>query len=354
MAVAAIGLIGDVLGLVTMGMDAGAPPEGPKVAFNFYVGNDGAKDPNNTNAQGKGLDNAGGNKPEVWIWEDNGDFIKKDKPGDKCKDGVIVCGVEIDNVSVAPEYALIIGQNDAICLSYAIVDWPNQEARFGSLLGAWAKTCSQKYKGRGGAWYWSDMSVKNKATDEWMKTECAWIDADGDQPTTGISIHWRDFDGKQTPNGDGKDLDYFCKNDRVIKYHTEKKPNSAVFSRAERDMFSRDPDDEHTIAAREQDKIEAHARRTTEKFSRSLVKSRAAEHSAQQLCQSSTSAGPDFGSEVEGMFCYMKTKTVYPYCTPGHTEACFDNQAHKLVGVPGAGKREPLPELEFDKVTEWA
>lgn len=49
--------------------------------------------------------------------------------------------------------------------------------------------------------YYSDIDVQtDKGSD---KLFCAWIDGNGDQPTTGIQIHWPEF--HEGYNGNGND-----------------------------------------------------------------------------------------------------------------------------------------------------
>lgn len=47
-------------------------------------------------------------------------------------------------------------------------------------------------------------------------------------------------------------------------------------------------------------------------------------HSARLLCESQTSAGPDFVSLPEGLFCDMADKILWPLCEYAGQESCFD------------------------------
>lgn len=98
---------------------------------------------------------------------------------------------------------------------------------------------------------------------------------------------------------------------------------------------------------------EAKARRTTSKHARSLVKSRSDDHSAKELCEAKTSAGPSFVSFTDRQFCHMETKTLYPLCEDVETGACFDDETNTIKAL-GNAKREALPNLEFTKVTNWS
>ena len=65
------------------------------------------------------------------------------------------------------------------------------------------------------------------------------------------------------------------------------------------------------------------------------VRSHHPEHSAAGLCSADNSWGPSFTNPAEGLHCDMETKTLYPLCAEGVTEACFDNDEHEI--------REPAP-----------
>lgn len=202
---AALGVIADTVGILSFALDQIPDSEGPNVKFNFFIGSDGAHDPNDPN--GPPLSNAGGNLPDIRVWEENGDFIQIQTNDDnKCGDGEVSCKTTMEDIKVQPTYTLFTANDDAMCIAYATVTFPEDTSRYATTLGAWAKLCSESYDGRGGAWYWSDVYVQPQDGDS-FKTECAWIDANGDQPTTGIGIHWPDFDGTEgIPEGTDVDL----------------------------------------------------------------------------------------------------------------------------------------------------
>lgn len=151
MAVAALGVIRTGLAVLSFASTQFDKSDGPKVAFNFYIGSDGAKDPSNPN--GGKLSNAGGNLPDIRIWEDNSDFIKiQTNDKNKCEDGSVVCKSAIEDVEVQPTYTLFTANDDAMCIAYATVNFPGDTSKYATTIGGWAKTCSEKYEGRGGSW----------------------------------------------------------------------------------------------------------------------------------------------------------------------------------------------------------
>lgn len=61
-----------------------------------------------------------------------------------------------------------------------------------------------------------------------------------------------------------------------------------------------------------------------------LIISNITSHSAKELCESHTSAGPDFVSTIERLFCDMAEKVLWPLCSEDSSYACFDLDAKKL------------------------
>lgn len=57
-----------------------------------------------------------------------------------------------------------------------------------------------------------------------------------------------------------------------------------------------------------------------------------AEHSARELCGMNRSWGPDFVSVVEGLYCDMCERDLYPLCTYEHQTECFDVDERALRG----------------------
>ncbi|KAI1779318.1 hypothetical protein F4818DRAFT_455376 [Hypoxylon cercidicola] len=329
-------------------------PDGPKVEFNFYIGSDGARNPDDPNDPG--LSNAGGNIPDIRIWEENLNFIKIQTNDDnKCEDGSVACQATIEDVEVQPTYTLFSANDDAMCIAYATVNFPGGTANYATTLGGWARTCSENYAGRGGSWYLSDIYIQPQSGGS-FKTECAWIDGNGDNPTTGISLHWPEFDGSRGIRN-GSSVDYFCKNDAVLQFHTKPDPRGITFWAHKRDIFSRDPSAGYATTpvdamVKRQKSNEAKAKRTTLKHATSLVKSTSDDHSAKELCDAKTSAGPSFVSFKDRQFCHMEAKTLYPFCEDVKTGACFDNETNKIKAL-GNARREDLPKLKFTKVMNW-
>jgi hypothetical protein len=86
-------------------------------------------------------------------------------------------------------------------------------------------------------------------------------------------------------------------------------------------------------------------------FNATLISSPYPEHSAQQLCDSPNSYGPDVVSETEGLFCDMETKQVWPVCTQASQTGCFDTEAYTLRG--SSAKRAEVPEKKYTQINKW-
>lgn len=89
-----------------------------------------------------------------------------------------------------------------------------------------------------------------------------------------------------------------------------------------------------------------------------LVVSEHSAHSAREVCESSSSWGPDFVSVVEGVYCDMCKREVYPLCggdNVGENRVCFDLGKRQLAGVKRWWKRDATigPVKKWDSVRVW-
>lgn len=71
-----------------------------------------------------------------------------------------------------------------------------------------------------------------------------------------------------------------------------------------------------------------------------LITSRHPAHSAVQLCNDSSSAGPDFVSHVENVYCDMAKKRVYPLCLGHENEITCFHLPSATFHVGGNEKRD--------------
>ena len=103
------------------------------------------------------------------------------------------------------------------------------------------------------------------------------------------------------------------------------------------------PEVEEVKAGRKRRKVSSPSKAFTH-----LVASPHESHSAQQLCESETSHGPDFVSHKEGVFCDMETRALWPLCNSnGVDDACYHWDTHSLVnGMERAARN-------YSHVEEW-
>ncbi|KAI5864852.1 hypothetical protein GGS23DRAFT_466452 [Durotheca rogersii] len=348
----AIGIISGLLGIVQFGIDNFADPKTVGSTIRITVGLD---------TKG-GLNNAGGDLPDVRLWNEAGDFLGiKADPGKVEHGGFkdITINHKRDSTQ-QPTYTLFSANNDAICIAAASITWPNGDKY--SWVGDWGRQC-------GASWYFSNVFISGTN----VKPDCMWIDGNNDQPQTGFQIHWPEFvdrDGNQVPaDEEGKlaKMDYLCTAGPPFKLHNfpDKDPRGItywVINNNKKRSDSADSDGEvdiaygpakHPSSARFRNNLSSFAARsngTTNAWANRLVLDNSATHPARALCESETSAGPDFLNVEDGTFCRMSDKTLWAICgTPGADAAnCFDKDAMRLV-VGGLAARDS----PYENVVDW-
>ncbi|KAI1173620.1 hypothetical protein F4777DRAFT_589701 [Nemania sp. FL0916] len=348
----AVGLISGFLGILQFGIDNFAEPESVGSTVRIAVGLD--------SADGKGGTNLGGDLPDVRLWNEAGEFLGlKVDPG-KVEDGGfhdITIKHNSDSTQQAT-YTLFSANNDAICVAYATITWPNGDKYAWS--GNWGHQC-------GGSWYYSNVYVGESNE----KPDCLWIDGDNNQPQTGFQVHWPEFANKSDAvPGDtqGKEdkFDYLCKAGPPFKmyhYPEEKDPRSITYWIPKN---SRSVSNRRTLATGSSygpSKYPAvprfqpgtHHRRSNQTTiptspGTSLVIGNTERHSVEGLCQSATSFGPDFMNTQSGTFCRMSDKTIWPVCNAAGnaTDNCFNSVLNQLILNGVAARDEP-----YRKVIDW-
>jgi hypothetical protein len=210
--------------------------------------------------------------------------------------------------------------------------------------------------------YYSNVLLQTESGGETVK--CAWLDGDGDQSTTGIQIHWPEFDGNGNAAQDGA---YYCENNPSMRFLTEDEPTEITFWTPARRMFARDPSVATSSSSSADPAVEKQRRAADDQYRRlrrqmadddRLVKSKKAVHSATTLCEAARSVGPDFVSLDERKFCEMGSKTVYDFCEEAEAGSeCWDDENNVLVsktavvsGFAGDGDR---PNSKYGDVINW-
>jgi hypothetical protein len=307
-----------------------------------------------------GLQNAGGDLPDVRLFNEAGEFIGiSTEPGD-IGDGStaeIKVSHNSDNGQQAA-YALFTANDNAICVASISITWPNGD-QYG-WLGDWGQACE-------GSWYFSNVFVKGSD----YKPKCLWIDANGDQPQTGFQIHFPEFvikDPAQTSPDQNRD--YYCNAGPPFRLYTDPEPRSITYWVLKNKKSKRNTHTHSTGTTTAPPlRTRIHHRRqsfnnptptpvpgpapgsTQSRFSNYLVTSNTtAGHSATLLCGSKTSVGPDFANTAERLFCRMSDKTLWPFCDGVIvTDNCFDAEGLQQLIVGGKAARGK----RYVKVVSW-
>ncbi|GAP85847.1 hypothetical protein SAMD00023353_1401440 [Rosellinia necatrix] len=345
--VEAIGLISGFLGIIQFGIDNIPEVESVGSTVRVRVGLD---------FNGR-LSNTGGDLPDIRLFNEAGEFI-----GITADPGTVKSGMAGDitvehksNLGQQATYTLFSANNDAICIAYASITWPNGE-EYG-WVGDWGRQC-------GGSWYYSNVYISASS----YTPDCLWIDGNNNQPQTGFQIHWPEFaNDNPIPDsleGQHTKIDHLCNSGPPFQMHTypDKDPRSIMYwaprsgrslsdKRVLETATSYGPP-KHAVSARfesEQDYNEANQTTTPQLIGMSMVISDSEKHSAEDLCNSATSYGPDFMNIKSEIFCRMSDKTIWPICNAANIiDNCFNTGLSQLVLNGIATRDEP-----YHNVIDW-
>ncbi|KAI9041355.1 uncharacterized protein KD926_006931 [Aspergillus affinis] len=291
--VEAIGVISGLLGIVSFAQDNFGSGETSGSTYKFAVALDGPG----------GTTNAGGDLPDVRVWNDVGKFVGMSVDPGKVKNGNLgEYSVDHENQGV---YSLFSANDDAICVAWVTTTWSDDRGgNQYAVSGDYGEAC-------GGVWFESHMYPN---ADEEYQPKCFWIDANGDQPQTGFQVRWPAF-SKDSFDENDTDPHRLC-NGIDFGLREEEDPNSITYRTSK--------DRRNKLRVRQPPRRPAWA-------DSEIVISDAKQHSAKRLCQSDTSMGPDFAHTGEELFCDMDTKTLYAFCQVHDTETCFDLDSQSLL-----------------------
>jgi hypothetical protein len=353
-------------------------------------------------------DGTDGQAPNVAAWDIDGTLIGSVKGGD-----LVVKGAPFDskiemkakgngNGAAAQAHYISLSQrgNDAICIAGISVTWPDgiEYAWYGDV----GELC-------GAPWYHSSTIL---SAQDLYTPKCVWIDGDETNgiKTKGMAIHLPSFvatEERAQSMTDDKDL--WCKvqprlhfyddldREQPVPYfepHAEFEPvtlldkDPAGLKDPSRwktnDNGWKDPtpppQQQPNNGGGEPGKGQPNInppnikepkinppninppnlprQATGGRFKGHLIKSSHKSHSAKELCESSTSMGPDFVSIEEGFFCDMDAKKAWPLCNAEITNGCFDVQKNQMVGGKINSRRddktgERIVRKRYERVDEW-
>ena len=279
---------------------------------------------------GNGLSNADGKAPSIQAWNENRETIGLSDDGQKIKSGSFADifvdhhATGIDATGQQPTFIQLAAFDDAICVAYLSQTWPDGTNR--GWLGDMGKACVRD-------WFALNVIVG----DEGHKPACTWMDTDLTKETNlgGMQIHMEDFINKTTDYS--TDPNYYC-NPPVMSFRKDFKEFDGIDARKRSVLESRNANQEARKVRNKRQAV----------FEEQLIESSSTGHSAQELCGSETSRGPDFVSLEEGLYCDMMNKQLSPLCSATIVEGCYDRDAHALVTSGKVVKRQYKEILKWD------
>lgn len=179
------------------------------------------------------------------------------------------------------------------------------------------------------------------------------MDADGDQPVTGVQLHWTEFVG----NNKVRNLDHYCSNPPALLFHFDNDPSEVIYLSRKRDMFSSSPSGLKKAPSIESKhrRNEASRLRLSKRFESDprIVKSYNSAHKASALCEAASSVGPSFVSYAERGFCHMPTKMFLKFCADIESGNCWDDEADVAIVKGDIVAKDVLPVMRFTEKVVW-
>lgn len=258
------------------------------------------------------------------------------------------------------------GGNDALCIAYLTVTWPDNSKYIWSADVGFS--C-------GANWYASQTTFG--AANDGYKPRCMWIDGDNSNgiTTQGFGLHITDFVAtKERATAFAQDNDIMCKSPpRFTMYNQITSDDSLPYfdppleyepgtlldkDRSKVLVPGSNRDDKHKPSRRRLRYRQAPNGRSaptgtappfpistgtalrSSAMAGRLITSNDKSTSAIELCGSETSLGPDHVSFAERKFCDMDTKQLWPLCDgPNDTAACFDTTTYAMRAGTGSTSR---------------
>ena len=372
-----IGLVSSLFANINIPADKFAPKQHPtKTRVRIYAG-----------LSGDASASTSGNIPGVGVWQGNGGFSGK------------VMGVynyvigegkyyehEIISPKASTEYVSINAfGKDALCVAAVSVTSPT------GYQAGWLGDVGMKC---GAPWYPSNLVLPG--TDNDTRPACVWIDQDGvkdGRPNTAITIHLPSFTGA----GDGlaqqynNNIDSLCKSLPRFSMWTARSVHMTLPVYNPPLEFNSDGSDKDITKILDPSMIQSQStapndptgaklgvakgasalepgpvtqkppgkrrarRGVVQPLHNSLVISEIPSHSAKELCESKTSAGPDFVSSIESLFCDMADKTLWPLCSTGASGySCFDISTKRLQHFTSELRVRDSSHADYKHVQVWS
>ena len=294
----------------------------------------------------------GGNTPNIQLWTEAGNLIGS------ASGGAIIASGGSATIKVLPNkgmkgtqasyIAVSAGGNDAICISSISVAWPDGSDAL-VWLGDLGRACVSD---------WSPSVSRTGSGGE--QSSCVWIDGDYSNGLKyqGLGLHMTDFDAiSNVATAFNDNIDLLCnaparqkfypqlrKDDWTLYFqpplqytadNTDVDPTKVIGQGVDLNPELIQPAIRQALARRtyelERREAQPRIREDFAYLNETLIHSHFPWHSAEALCKSKGAVSPDFVSHVEGMFCDMKTRQLWPLCNNSTTPStCFDITTNTL------------------------
>ncbi|KAL8873503.1 MAG: hypothetical protein Q9174_001040 [Haloplaca sp. 1 TL-2023] len=259
------------------------------------------------------------------------------------KNGQFV-NVHISGGRQTPTLEFTAGGTNGVCISDVYMNWADNQGF--AFDGSWFKWCNMD-------WYHSSISLQTSTGDSFVPP-CGWLDSDASKGHILQGFRVDMLELRNIPN-----INTWDKND-VQKYCTQ----TFQFSGSSQIRYEKGNLDTvgegDTTEKRDVDPPKSTTNETlsvtdTAGHRKKLVVSTYRGQSAQELCDSTTSRGPDFVSLDEEKYCDMSEKKVYELCSGRFTRDCFslDRHSKRIRRRNGGSGINDAVHREYDKVDQW-
>ena len=324
-------------------------------------------------------DNFSGNQPGLNLYDGRGKLIgytfgTKDKISEGGACDILVPYDDKSRNKENPEYISVVnGGYDALCIAYITVHPPIQDPI------VWTGTLGAMC---GADWYHSKLWTRSARR---IQPKCIWIDRgrDSNIQFEGFGMHIYDFRTSEERAKEYNDnIDLMCKSSprfRMYEKMISADPipffspgldydpdrgmidasHAAVFDKNRWALRYKGPninkkliDSPFIDSGRPIHSRQGFQRRGNSSVFDDLIVS--PDHSATELCDSSSSLGPDFVSLEEQLFCDMDIKELWQLCSVSKTDDCFDlgNTTIKAGNDTMDAKKRSV-EKEYRKIVYW-
>ena len=369
MAMAVLNVIGAITGVVGIGMMIpGLLPDKNEHRTVVRIG---------VGLSSQESDSTSGNQPGIGLYDVMGRKIGSTKGTNH----IILDGdfmditVPFDNgVGKKPtEYISVNdGGDDALCIAYIALTQPDGDKK--AWYGDIAKSC-------GADWYHSQL----KTGDDDYQPACIWIDRNRSNGLRfqGFGMHINDFAAtKERAKQYDENRDLMCNAAPRFKMYENMVSEDYIpffsppLDYVEKELTDKDPkavmDKKRWVLPKEGPNIkkatvdgdppkmvrrQQPAPNGQDIFDKVVI-SKSPNHSAKELCESPQSAGHDFVSLNEALFCDMDTKKLWPLCSATKTSGCFDQATSLMRGGNGLKGRDTEtgtypPKKTYKETIHW-